>query len=299
MFLRDSDDSVFVSNLSIFALAFIKLLSYFQQIYSTYSAVQASSSVVNDVINVFSQTPNNYSDNNPNSAHQPLVWTSLRAHSLSYHHPGSSTYVFENLSFEMSRGKCLGIIGASGSGKSTLIDIIMGFREPSRGYLSLDNAPFLLTQSNELFTWQSQIAHVPQDPFIYSGTILNNIAFAIPDHLIDLSAAQIAARNAHIHSFIESLPQGYHTSMSDGSFVFSGGQKQRLVLARALYSNPSLIILDEFTSALDPNTEAEILSTLFATLSDTSVIIITHRPSTLCYCDHILDLSKQANNFST
>ena len=214
----------------------------------------------------------------------------IRLDKLSFKYDQSSEFILNNVSLEISSGDCIGVIGATGSGKSTLIDVLMGLLSPTSGTLSIDSLNLTRNSAQYLKSWQSHIAHVPQEIFLSDSTIYENIAFGIAYEDIDYERVHEAARIACIYSFIDSLQDGFNTYVGERGVLLSGGQKQRIGLARAFYMKASILVLDEATSALDIETEASVMSSIHNLSSHLTIIMITHRKSTLKQCSRILEV---------
>jgi ATP-binding cassette subfamily C protein len=179
----------------------------------------------------------------------------------------------------------VGIVGATGSGKTTLADVILGLLPPQAGELIVDGE--LLTAAN-LRAWQNTVGYVPQDIYLADDTIAHNIAFGVPPEKIDMEAVRRAAQMAQIHMFIEAkLPDGYETLVGDRGVRLSGGQRQRIGIARALYHNPEVLILDEATSMLDGRTEADLMQAIEALSHRLTLLVIAHRLTTVAQADRI------------
>lgn len=189
------------------------------------------------------------------------------------------------VSFEISPGESLGIIGPSGSGKSTLAQVLLGVRDPTRGSYLVAKAPVHEIAPED---WFDRIAVVPQQPRLLTGTVSENVAFLRPH--IGQDAIEAAAKSAGLHSEITQLPNGYDTVMGGAHRDLSGGQRQRLGIARALAGAPDLLVLDEPTSALDAISETLIQQVLSRLHGTVTVVVISHRLSTLKLCDRLLVL---------
>ena len=179
------------------------------------------------------------------------------------------------------------ISGTNGSGKSTLLDIIMGLLPPSSGELAIDQ---VILSNQNYRAWQKNIAHVPQKIYLADSTIDDNIAYGISNKKADYLQIRKSAKNAKISEFIESLNEGYQTMVGENGVSLSGGQLQRIGIARAFYKNTDVLILDEATSALDGKTESEIMRNIDIMDKGLTIIIIAHRLTTLKYCDRIYKL---------
>ena len=188
----------------------------------------------------------------------------------------------------ISKGSRTGIIGATGSGKTTLVDILMGLLTLKSGKILVDGIK--LSDSN-IALWRKKISHVPQSIFLTDTSIARNISLGIPDAEVDLDKVIEAARGAQIHDVISSWPSGYETIVGERGIKISGGELQRIALARALYKDPEILVLDEATSALDEETEKKVMNYIYNLKRSMTIIIIAHRTSTLDHCSDIIELS--------
>lgn len=188
-----------------------------------------------------------------------------------------------DLTFSIEPGEVIGIIGPSGAGKSTLVQLLLGLRDPSEGSINLGG--FDLTTIDRA-SWRGRLAFVPQEAHLFTGTVSENIKFFRDD--VDDGDVLRSARHANIATEIEALADGYQTHLGERGSQMSGGQRQRLSIARALAGKPELLILDEPTSALDGNSEALIRQTLHDLRGEVTVVVIAHRLSTLDICDRIM-----------
>jgi ATP-binding cassette subfamily B protein len=194
--------------------------------------------------------------------------------------------VLEGVSLDITGGTTVGLVGGTGSGKSTLHTLTLRFETPDSGAVRLDGVRVDHLSRYEL---RSAIGFVAQDPFLTDGTFLENIAYGDPDP--DLARVEAAARAAEAHTFIAASPAGYVTGVGERGLNLSGGQRQRIALARALYRDPALLILDEATSSVDNETEAAIQRSLARIAGGRTILIVAHRLSTVRHADriHVMD----------
>ena len=206
---------------------------------------------------------------------------------VTFTYPDTKIPALEKVSFSIEPGTMLGIVGRSGSGKSTVMRLLQGINRDYSGYVKIDGSDLREINLRHL---RSSFGVVLQDNFLFRGSIRDNILAGRPG--LTLEDAIRAARLAGAEEFIERMPQGYETYIEEGSPNLSGGQRQRLAIARALIQNPRILILDEATSALDPESEALVNANLLRIGSGRTMVIVSHRLSSLTECDQILVLER-------
>jgi ATP-binding cassette subfamily B protein len=218
---------------------------------------------------------------------RPRIEGDIRLVDVRYRYPGASSYALKDLTVDMPKGSVIGVMGRSGSGKTTVTRLLQGLSREYEGLIKIDGVDLREIDLNHL---RSNIGVVLQDNFLFQGTIRDNI---MAGHRgATLEQVIQAARLAGAEEFIERLPRGYETTIEEGSSNLSGGQKQRIAIARALLGDPSVLILDEATSALDPDSEAIVNANLLRIASGRTMIVISHRLSSLVNCDKILVLER-------
>lgn len=199
------------------------------------------------------------------------------------------TEVLHAIDLDVPATQTVGLVGATGSGKSTLLKLLLRFEVPNAGSIELDGVDIEELPRSVL---RRQIGHVAQEPFLTDGTVAENIAYG--DAAPDPARVEAAARAAEAHGFITVLPKGYETQVGERGHTLSGGQRQRIALARALYRDPPLLVLDEATSAVDNETEAAIQRSLAKAAQGRSVLVVAHRLSTVrhAHCIHVMDAGR-------
>jgi len=222
---------------------------------------------------------------NPPNEELSLPMEVLKCKEVCFTYPGENQPALDGVDFQINHGEQIALVGESGSGKSTLAKLIMGFFPPGKGKILVNGTS--LSQNN-LEEWREQIAWVSQETALFQDTIAANIRLASPN--ADQSAVASAASAAHLAGFIESLPAGYDTLIGEGGGRLSGGQAQRLALARAFLKNAPILLLDEPTSQLDPDTESQLADATAKLMVGRTVITIAHRLNTIYKADRILVL---------
>jgi len=213
---------------------------------------------------------------------EPLPFLSeLQIENVQFRYPEREQDVLRRVNLIISRGEMVGLQGESGVGKTTLIDIILGLLEPTNGDVLIDGKSI----HKNVEGWRSKIGYVPQSIRLIDDTVRRNVAFGLPDDEIDDSRVTRALRQSQLGDFVRDHPQGVETRVGEQGKLLSGGQQQRIGIARALYHDPDLLILDEATASLDLGVEAEIVETLKSLKGHKTMIIISHRTSTLKDCD--------------
>ena len=218
---------------------------------------------------------------------RPRLSGAVAFEDLTFTYPGAKLPALDKVSFEIPTGTMLGVVGRSGSGKSTLMRLLQGINRDYSGFLKLDGSEMREINLTHL---RQSFGVVLQDNFLFRGTVRDNITAGRPG--LTLHDVVRAARLAGAEEFIERLPSGYDTWIEEGSANLSGGQRQRLAIARAVIADPKLMILDEATSALDPESEALVNANLVRLSKGRTMVIVSHRLSSLVECDQILVLDK-------
>lgn len=212
----------------------------------------------------------------------------IRLDGLSFRYAPDRPETLREVTMCIQRGETVGLIGTSGTGKTTLVDLLLGILPPDAGSIRVDNRDI----GECLDAWQRMIGYIPQSIYLADGTIRQNVAFAIPEEQIDDSRVLTSLAEAQLADFVASLPAGIHTPVGELGKRMSGGQRQRIGIARALYHNPQVLILDEATSSLDMVTEDAIINTIRGMHRHKTILIITHRMSALRSCDRVFRLDQ-------
>ena len=290
VYLTDFNERSLESNISYFAiLAFgaQKCLPLISNVYLLSINFKAAIPTVSFFLNILDEgNTNKIKDQEYDALKFEKI---IKLENISYQYNKNSPIILNKFSFDISKGDKIAIKGRTGSGKSTLINIISGLLNPSEGKFFIDET---LINSENLKNWQKNLAIVPQTVFLNDSSVLENIAIAHDFNSIDFKKVKNVAKIAQIDAFIESLPNKYNEKVGERGVRLSGGQRQRIGIARALYRDAKIIILDEPTNALDFDTESLVMDSITNLSKDTTLIMISHNDSSLRYFDKIIDLDK-------
>lgn len=216
----------------------------------------------------------------------PDLRTAIVLEDVSFGYPGKGL-LLDRLNVAFEKGKVTAIVGPSGSGKTTIVNLLLGFLEPGQGRILVDGVEL---GEYRLESWRQRLGFVSQDPFVYHGTVADNITLGRSGR--SRQAIERAAEIANAHAFVTQLPQGYDTPVGDRGMKLSGGEQQRLAIARAVLDEPEILVFDEATSSLDTLAEKVVQRAIETISRDRTVIIVAHRLSTVRYADKIIVLEQ-------
>ncbi len=273
--LLNLSNSEIILNLSIFLAAGIRLLPAFVQLSNTRQSLVQSHYSTKKIYKVLGQ-PFQIEKEKISKNQQLDIKKFINIKNLSFEY-STSNIIIQKSSLTIKSKKIIGLIGESGSGKTTFINLLTGLLKPSNGNIKIDDFDI----HEKLDLWHNSIGLVPQDVFLLSGKVINNIAFGVQDTKIDKKKINKILKVCKLDKFIIEKKRGLNFYINEKSTNISGGQKQRIGIARALYKNPKLLILDEATSGIDQESEALILKNLKKEYKDLTIILITHRVNTL------------------
>ncbi len=278
--------------LGLFAVAAYRLIPAIQGLYSAFSRLRYCQ---RSVETVYKECASLDDDQNPpippSIPAEPLsdrlpLNDSFQLRGVTFTYPESERPAIRGIDLEIPARSRIGLCGKSGSGKTTLADIVLGLLEPQEGQMKVDGVTI---NGTNRASWQRNCGYVPQEIFLADDSIRCNIAFGIATHEIDDERVKAAARLANLDGFIESeLPSAYETEVGERGVRLSGGQRQRIGIARALYHDPDVIVLDEATSSLDPETERAIVEAVESLAGQKTIIMIAHRYSTIRHADFVV-----------
>ncbi|MFO1368192.1 MAG: ABC transporter ATP-binding protein [Marinagarivorans sp.] len=270
--------------LSLYAVAGYKLLPTMQQVYKAVSSISAHGSVAKDIEWEIAQHKTTSSSDELLAQPSERQGLSVEVNNVSYQYPNTNQYALQNVSVQFCFGKINTIAGHSGSGKSTLLDIALGLLPPSSGQLLVGGEAIT---NHTARAYQQRIGFVPQHVFILNDTVARNVAFGEAAEHFNAERLTKSLKLAGAMEFVSRLPEGVNTVLGQDGKLLSGGQRQKIAIARCLYRNSDILFLDEPTSALDIDAEFEFMQVLESLKERYLIIIISHRPSAIRYSDFI------------
>ena len=273
------------ATLGVFALASVRLLPAASNLMQSYGGIKRSSYVVDLLYKDFKELEDwDVGENSEPKIESELAFSQqLSIERLNYIYPNAETSALNDVSISIKKGQSIGFIGKSGAGKTTIVDIILGLLPIENGDLKVDG----VSVKNDLASWQRKVGYIPQSIFLIDDTLERNIAFGVSDDRIDRQRLEQAIEAAQLTEVVERLPQGLQTIVGERGILLSGGQRQRVGIARALYHEREVLVLDEATAALDNETEHLVSKAIESLSGKKTVIIIAHRLTTVQHCDCI------------
>ena len=287
--------------LSSVAVAALRLTPPLQDIFRSLTQLRGGLPQVSellDVLDLSSERPLLSSPDVPSPA-GIFPRHTIRLQKVSFRYESGDDWLLEDLSLTIPVGSRVALVGRTGSGKTTTAHLLLGLLHPERGSLELDGVP---VTANDLPAWQASCAHVPQMIHLLNGSLLDNIAFGIPEEAIDRDRIWESLEAAQLADDVAELPYGLYTPVGENGVQLSGGQRQRLALARAFYRDARFLVMDEATSALDNRTELNLIESLQVIGRRCTTLVIAHRLSTVQRCDRIYEFDggrvKAAGSFA-
>jgi len=283
MIVQESEIGHVVSVLALFAAASFRVLPSVNRVVTSiqqlaYGRSQISNVYTDLLVREFVPAPQRSTSRR--------TFREIRGTDLRFRYAGADAPALDGISFVIRAGDFVGFVGPSGAGKSTLIDVILGLLAPQQGTLHVNG-----TDMREIVgDWQSLIGYVPQNIALIDDTIRHNVALGVDAGDIDDARVRKALELAQLWQYVEALPDALDTVIGERGVRMSGGQRQRLGIARALYHEPAVLVLDEATSALDTETEAGVMNSVERLRGDRTIIVVAHRLSTVRYCDRLYRL---------
>ena len=275
--------------LGVFSFASIKLVPTIGNIMKHLQSLRYSSVVVDLIYNELLNKSSDYNLNIITSKEiNSLEFKKIKFSNVGYFYPKSSSKIFDNINIEINREDKVGFIGQSGSGKTTLINLITGLLKPSTGTIELNNKNL----QDNIREWQKIIGYVSQNVYLADESILFNLTLKKVGEKIDMDRINHLITILDLNDLVKSKKDGLNTKVGDKGITVSGGQMQRIGIARALYDKPKILILDEATNALDTDTQNKVLKNMYDEMKEEMVISVSHDKNALKYCNKVYSVEK-------
>ncbi len=280
--LSGAELSRYLPGLSALALTAIRLMPTCNRINTCLTKIGSVRASVDAICRAMEETESQ------NGERVSLKWTvaltqGISLRDVSYAYESGTEAVLEHVDIDIPAGTSVGIVGASGAGKTTLIDILLGLLEPQQGTVFADGADIRNCRGSYL----NKIAYLPQTIFLLDDSIRSNVGFGVPEGQVSDAAVWDVLERASLAGMVRALPEGLDTRVGEQGIRLSGGERQRLGIARALYRDCPVLVFDESTSALDADTEAEILEAIYGLKGEKTIVIVSHRQSVIDGCDRV------------
>ena len=270
-----------LSTVGIFGASAFRMLPSLNRIINSIQNIRLYSSSIPVLLQELSYIPKNKVKLNEKFKYETSKDFIIEFENVDFSYNDKKNLVLKKLKFNIQKGQCIGIIGESGSGKSTLVDILLGLFVPTNGDVLFNGESIFLNPS----IWRKNIGYVPQQSILIDDSIKKNIAFGEIDEKINTSKIIECLKEVQLFEFVNNLEHGMDTFVGEKGVKISGGQRQRIAIARALYNDPKILIFDEATSSLDKNTEEKIMKSIYSFKKSRTLIIISHRITSLINCD--------------
>ena len=285
----NSQQTGIINNIPIIASFFFsiqRITPYLQNIFNAFTKIKASTYSVEDALKILEGSKNNYHEEIFHKRKLKFI-KSIKLKNIFFKYNSLNKFILKDFNLTIKKGSLNGIYARSGYGKTTLLNIITGLLKPNSGKIFIDDE---LLQDKNLKIWQKKIFYVPQEPALLDASIIENISYKSSINIVDKKKIYKCLKIAEIFDFINSLPNGINTVIGENGIKFSGGQRQRIAIARALYHNREILILDEATNALDESTEKKIYLNIKKHFYKKTIIVVSHRKSIYKFFDNTIFL---------
>lgn len=274
--------------LTIYGLSALKIIPSCNLILNSIITLQFSNPSIFKILSEIKNLNSNQKENEQNDIDLDFKFK-LEFKNVYFSYPNTQKKVLEDINLEINKGDKIGIYGPSGSGKSTLIDLLIGLLNPSSGNLYLDNVKIL---DNKNYSWRRKIGYIPQNVLLFDDNVINNISLQNSSQNKNHEKLKNVLDRSKVSNFLSNLPDGLNTNLGEKGLNISGGQRQRIAIARALFHEPEILILDESTNQLDQKTQSEILLDIFREFKEKTILMISHDYNLLSSCDRIIHLDQ-------
>ena len=288
LLLLGQDVDALLPVLGLFAMAAIRLMPSASRILTALTAIRGSFAALDDVYADLRETERTTGTFDRATGSEVHLRDAITLDHVGYQYEGAAGLAVDDVSLVIARGESVAFVGSSGAGKTTLVDILLGLLQPTTGAVRVDG----IDVAGAIPAWQRRVGYIPQPVYVLDDTIRRNVAFGLHDVDIDDEKVWRALDAAQLRTFVNALPLGLEATLGERGARMSGGQRQRIGIARALYRDAELLVLDEATAALDNETERDVSRAIIALAGQKTIITIAHRLSTVRDCDRLYVLDE-------
>lgn len=287
---NETNSNILIGYLGALVFALYRMLPMVNNLYASFIQILSAKDSSQEVISELKNKPLIRNQKSFFESFESNEFNSISFKNIHFKYQNNNDYVLENINVHIKNNLIYGIFGKTGTGKSTFLDLLSGLLKPTKGEVLINGK---VLQDDNIRSWQDNISLVSQNIFLLDDNIKNNIGFSLMNENINMDNIREACKGAEIYDFIESLPDKYETIIGENGIRLSGGQRQRIGLARALFKKSKVLILDESTNSLDTETEKNILDRLLFLKNKITIILVTHRLTTLKYCDKVFEIKSK------
>ena len=285
--VQNLETNAIMGTIGIFMISSIRIIPSINRIIISLQNINFSEPTFNSIlIDLNQETKKNLESSLQTGGNKIKFEKEIEFKNVFFTYPKSTKPILKNINFSIKKHEFLGIVGETGSGKSTFVDLLIGLIKPDSGSVSVDKKDI----NKEAYFWKKSLGYVPQNLYLLDDSIKKNIAFGYKENEISDLKIQSSINRSQLFKFISGLKNGLDTKVGERGIKISGGERQRIAIARALYNDPEILVLDEATSALDLDTENRVLEILLNLKDQKTIIFITHRKSSLSICDRVFKI---------
>jgi len=284
---KQADTSTIMATIGIFLITSARVIPSINRILTALQKIKYSEAAFDSLLNDLAYSDELTTIKKTNNLKNEINFQKeIKFNNVFFNYPKSEETVLKKVSLTIKKNEFIGIIGETGTGKSTLVDLFIGLLTPTTGTITVDGKNI----NENIEGWKEKLGYVPQNFYLLDESIKNNIAFGIKENELDIKRVESSIQKSQLGKFIKNLKDGPLSNVGEKGVKISGGEKQRVAIARALYNDPDILLFDEATSSLDLDTEKRVLETLIEIKKNKTIIFVTHRTSSLSYCDKIFKI---------
>jgi len=284
---KQTDPSTIMATIGIFLITSVRVIPSINRILTSLQNIKYSEAAFDSLLSSLEYSDEFTISKKTNELKNKINFSKeIKFNDVFFNYQKSKTDVLKNISLTIKKNEFIGIIGETGTGKSTLVDLFIGLLKPTKGTITVDGKNI----NENIEGWKEKLGYVPQNFYLLDEPIKNNIAFGVEKEKFDIKKVESSIEKSQLNKFVNNLKDGLLSNVGERGVKISGGEKQRIGIARALYSDPDILLFDEATSSLDLDTEKKVLETLTKLKKNKTIIFVTHRTSSLSYCDKVFKI---------